>query len=64
MAVPDINKYYYFVIADLFKLSILPSGLMGSNDGNKDNDFTKPDGSFIPITSTESDIFIYGQSCK
>ena len=38
-------------------------GLLGNYDGDPSNDFVLRDGSTLPVTSSEEELFKFGQSC-
>ena len=57
----------------LLTIRIIPSstfvnktrGLLGVNNNNVNDDFTRPDGTPIPINSTQSEIYYeFGSKCK
>ena len=39
-------------------------GLLGYFNGNKSDDFFKPDGGILPPTSTERELYTYGKLCE
>lgn len=39
-------------------------GLLGDFDGNASNDFIFPNGTMLPINSSDREIHNYGQSCR
>jgi hypothetical protein len=42
----------------------LPKGLMGNANSDPADDFTYPNGTVLPTSATEREIFSYGQTCK
>lgn len=39
-------------------------GLLGNYDGDPDNDFILYNGSILPTTASEEELYNFGQSCK
>ena len=39
-------------------------GLLGNFDGNASNDFIFPNGTMLPVNSSDRQLHYYGQSCK
>ena len=63
------TKYMFLLPNDVVVHNSFPirlSGLLGSNNGNMNDDFTDPDGRSMGTASTmsDNDILSYGQLCK